>query len=170
MLEAAETYFIIYCCLYVSSTMCDNMFICYLNEHSTYFERDTRFFYIEKIFLLLQGWYTICASRILEVLNKTRRTLIDKHAPLKHTWITTRPHPWYNNDIHQAKLHRRSCERKWRVNKCLSSRNNYVNARTYVTKLIKVHKITYRCPSGISTGSFVVFSICSASGWYYPRA
>ena len=53
------------------------------------------------------------------------------------------PHLWYNNDIHQAKLHRRICERKWREKKCLSSHNDYVNARNYVTKLIKVHKITY---------------------------
>ena len=78
-------------------------------------------------------------SSCIELLNKTLRTLIDKHAPLKRTC----PHPWYNNDIHQAKLHRRTCEREWRVNKCLSSRNDYVNARNYVTKLIKVHKITY---------------------------
>ena len=82
-------------------------------------------------------------SSCIELLNKTLRTLIDKHAPLKRTCIKTRPHPWYNNDIHQAKLHRRTCEREWRVDKCLSSRNDYVNARNYVTKLIKVHMITY---------------------------
>ena len=54
-------------------------------------------------------------SSCIELLNKTLRTLIDKHAPLKRTCIKTRPHPWYNNDIHQAKLHRRTCEREWRV-------------------------------------------------------
>ena len=79
----------------------------------------------------------------IDLLNKTQRTLIDNHAPLKRTRITTRPHPWYNNDIHQVKLHRRTCEREWRVKNCLSSRNDYVNARNYVTKLIKVYKITY---------------------------
>ena len=82
-------------------------------------------------------------SSCIELLNKTLRTLIDKHTPLKRTCIKTRPHPWYNNDIHQAKLHRRTCEREWRVKKCLPSRNDYVNARNYVTKLIKVHKISY---------------------------
>ena len=60
-------------------------------------------------------------SSCIELLNKTLRT----------------------NDIHQSKLHRRTCEREWRVKKCLSSRNDYVNARNYVMKLIKVHKITY---------------------------
>ena len=82
------------------------------------------------------------SSRI-ELLNKTLRTLIDKHVPLKPTCIKTRPHPRYNNNIHQAKQHRRTCEREWRVKKCLSSRNDYVSARNYVTKLIKVYKITY---------------------------
>ena len=82
-------------------------------------------------------------SSCIELLNKTLRTLIDKHAPLKRTYIKTRPHLWYNNDIHQAKLYRRTCKRELRVKKCLSSRNDYVNARNYVTKLIKVHKITY---------------------------
>ena len=82
-------------------------------------------------------------SSCIELLNKTLRTLIDKHAPLKRTCIKTRPHPWYTNYIHQAKLHKRTCEREWRVKKCLSSRNDYVNARNYVKKLIKVHKITY---------------------------
>ena len=82
-------------------------------------------------------------SSCIELLNKTLRTLIDKHAPPKRACIKTRPHPWYNNDIHQAKLHRRSCEREWRVKKRLSSRSDHVNARNYVTKLIKVHKITH---------------------------
>ena len=82
-------------------------------------------------------------SSCIELLNKTLRTVIDKHAPLKRTCIKTRPHPWYNNDIHETKLHRRTCERELRVKKCLSGRNDYVNARNFVTKLIKVHKITY---------------------------
>ena len=79
----------------------------------------------------------------IELLNKTLRTLIDKHAPLKRTCIKTRPHPRYNNDIHQAKLHRSTCEREWIVNKCFTSRNDYVNERNDVTRHIKVHKITY---------------------------
>ena len=39
-------------------------------------------------------------SSCIELLNKTLRTLIDKHAPLTRTCIKTRPRPWYNNDIH----------------------------------------------------------------------
>ena len=35
-----------------------------------------------------------------------------------------------------------TCEREWRVKKCLCSRNDYVNALNYVTKPIKVKKIT----------------------------
>ena len=92
-------------------------------------------------------------------MNKTLRTLIDKHAPLKRTCIKTRPHPWYNNDIHQAKLYRRTCEREWRVNKCLSSRNDYVNARNYVTKLIKVHKITYYKDRLVNADNKSMFSL-----------
>ena len=34
-------------------------------------------------------------SPCIELLNKTLRTLIDKHALLKRTCIKTRPHPWY---------------------------------------------------------------------------
>ena len=82
-------------------------------------------------------------SSCIELLNKTLQTLIDKHALIKRTCIKSRPHPWYNNDIHQAKLHLRTCEREWKENKCLSSRSDYVNARNYVTKLIKVHNINY---------------------------
>ena len=67
-------------------------------------------------------------SSCIELLNKTLRNLIDKHAPLIRTCIKARPHSWYNNDIHQAKLHRRFCEREWRIKKCLSSRSDYVNA------------------------------------------
>ena len=85
-----------------------------------------------------------------ELLNKTLRTLIDNHAPLKRTCIKTRPHPWYNNDIHQAKLHIRTCERELRVKKCLSIRNDNVNAQNYVTKLIKVHhRFIVRFPIGL---------------------
>ena len=80
-------------------------------------------------------------SSCIELLNKTLRTIIDKHAPLKCTCIKTRPHPSYNIDFHQAKLHRRTCEREWKVNKCLSSPSDYVNALNYVTKLIKVRQI-----------------------------
>ena len=29
-------------------------------------------------------------------------------------------------------LHRRTCEREWRVKNCLSSRNDHVNTRHYV--------------------------------------
>ena len=69
-------------------------------------------------------------SSCTELLNKTLRTLIDKHAPLKRTCINTRPHV-YNNDIHQANLHQRSCEREWRVNKCLCSRSDYIYIYLY---------------------------------------
>ena len=98
-------------------------------------------------------------SSCIELLNKTRRTLIDKHAPLKRTCIKTRPHLWYNNDIHQAKLHRMTCKRELRVKKCLSSRNDYVNARYYVTKLIKVHKITYYKDRPGNTDNKSMFSL-----------
>ena len=81
-------------------------------------------------------------SACTESLNMSLQTLINEHAPQKRICIKTRPHPWYNNDIHQAKLCRRTCERAWGRQKCVTTRNNFVSARNYVTELI-THRKTY---------------------------
>ena len=47
----------------------------------------------------------------------------------------------------------------YRVKKCLSSRNDYVNARNYLTKLIKVHKITYYKDRLVNADNKIMFSL-----------
>ena len=63
----------------------------------------------------------------IELLNRTLQTLIDTYAPLKCT--CTKLTLILDITMIVAKLHQRTCEREWRVNKCLSSRNDYVNVR-----------------------------------------
>ena len=78
-------------------------------------------------------------STCIELLNKTLRTLIDKHAPHNRTCIELA----LILGIIMIFTKPSYIEGLVRVNECLSSRNDYVNSRNYVTKLIKVHKINY---------------------------
>ena len=66
-----------------------------------------------------------------------------KHAPLKNTRVKTQPHPWYNEDIKDARLYRRVCERVWRHTGLQCARIAYHEARNLVNNLIKRTKIQY---------------------------
>ena len=52
-----------------------------------------------------------CVDKMLDAFNSTLSTILNKHAPLKKIRVKTQPHPWYNEDIKDARLHRRVCER-----------------------------------------------------------
>ena len=80
---------------------------------------------------------------MLDAFNSTLCTILNKHAPLKKIRVKTQPHPWYNEDIKDARLHRRVCERVWRHTGIASARIAYKEARNLVNKLLKRIKIQY---------------------------
>ena len=57
-------------------------------------------------------------DNLAKTYNHTLSHLLELHAPLKTKTIVSRPTvPWYNDEIHRAKLLRRKAERKWRKTK-----------------------------------------------------
>ena len=76
-------------------------------------------------------------DKMLNAFNSTLSTILNNHAPLKKIRVKTQPHPWYNEDIKDAHLHRRVCERVWKHAGLQSARIAYKEARNMVNKLIK---------------------------------
>ena len=56
----------------------------------------------------------LSVDKMLDAYNNTLSIPLNKHAPLKKTRVKTQPHPGYNEDIKDAGLYRRVCERIWR--------------------------------------------------------
>ena len=54
---------------------------------------------------------TTNTDKWVRMFNELLSSLMDKHAPLKRIRIRTQPHPWYDNDIRDARLKRRKCEK-----------------------------------------------------------
>ena len=103
---------------------------------------------------LLVIWITTEFSNLLNLFNKLFlyfftsswicwTVYLNKHAPLKKTQVKTQPHPWYNEDIKDARLYRRACERVWRHTGLQCARIAYNEARNLVNNLIKRTKIQY---------------------------
>ena len=66
----------------------------------------------------------------------TLRSLLDRHAPVKHKNTTSRPCvPWMNDEIKSAKRQRRKAERKWRASKAHIDLLSYRTMRNRVTFL-----------------------------------
>ena len=66
----------------------------------------------------------------------TLRSLLDRHAPVKHKNIAIRPCvPWMNDEIVLAKRQRRKAERKWRASKAHIDLLSYRTMRNRVTFL-----------------------------------
>ena len=66
--------------------------------------------------------------------NTTLSSVIESHAPLKTKTIVSRPTvPWYNDDIHKAKLLRRKAERKWKKTKRETDFQLFKKRRNHVT-------------------------------------
>ena len=62
-------------------------------------------------------------DKMLDAFNSTLSTILNKqHAPLKKIRVKTQPHPWYNEDIKDARLHRRVFERVWKYTGVESAR------------------------------------------------
>ena len=70
---------------------------------------------------------------------------LDKHAPLRKIRICTNnsPNPWYDDDIEEARLKRKTCEKTWRHSKLEIHRQIYVAARNGCTSLIFKKKTEY---------------------------
>jgi hypothetical protein len=80
----------------------------------------------------------------LDQYNQTLSALIEKHAPLKRGIVTVRPVvPWYDEDIHRAKLERRKCELTWRRSHLTVHREIYQQSRNKVSALITKAKTSY---------------------------
>ena len=94
--------------------------------------------------------------------NELLSSLVDKHAPLKRIRIRTQPHPWYDNDIRDARLKRRKCEKYWKMTNLQSSRLSYTNARNTVNNLVKKKKSLYYRHKLQNANSKDMFGIVSA--------
>ena len=69
---------------------------------------------------------------------------IESLAPLKTNTIVSRPSvPWYNDDIHKAKLLRRKAERKWKKTKRETNFQLCKKRRNHVTHLLNEAKRTF---------------------------
>ena len=70
---------------------------------------------------------------------------LDKHAPLRTIRICTNntPNPWYDDDIEEARLKRKACEKTLQHSKLEIHRKIYVAARIECTSLISKRKTEY---------------------------
>ena len=91
--------------------------------------------------------YTQPAQNISDAVNQYNETLkqiYNKHAPEKSKIVTIHPHaPWYNDTIGKAKTERRKAERQWRKSKLSIHRQNYVEKKHIVNKLVDQAKKDY---------------------------
>ena len=91
--------------------------------------------------------YTKPAQNISDAVkqyNETLKEIFNKHAPEKSKVVTIRPHaPWYNDAIGKAKRERRKAERQWRKSKLSIHRQNFVEKKQIVNKLVDQAKKDY---------------------------
>ena len=70
------------------------------------------------------------------LFDSTLRSLLDRHAPVKHKNTTSGPYvPWMKDEIKLAKRQRRKAERKWRAFKAPIDLLSYRTMRNRVTFL-----------------------------------
>jgi len=70
------------------------------------------------------------------LFDSTLRSLLNRHAPVKHKNITIRPRvPWMTDEIILAKRQRKKAERKWRTSKAHIDLLSYRTMRNRVTFL-----------------------------------
>ena len=51
----------------------------------------------------------LSVDKMLDAFNNILSITLNKHAPLKKTQVKTQPHPWYNEDIKDARLYNNIC-------------------------------------------------------------
>ena len=76
--------------------------------------------------------------------NTTLTSVIESHTPLKTKTILSRPTvPWYNDNIHKAKLLRRKAERKWKKTKREANFQLFKRRRNHATHLLDEAKCKF---------------------------
>ena len=75
-------------------------------------------------------------NEIVCTFNTSLRKLLDKHALLKKIRIRTKPRPWYDQEVENARVYRRVCENLWRLTGLNLTRTLYTTSRNYVNKLV----------------------------------
>ncbi|KAK6177921.1 hypothetical protein SNE40_012787 [Patella caerulea] len=83
-------------------------------------------------------------EELVQLFNSTLKELLDKHAPVTFKHMRAKSvNPWYCNEIMQAKIERRTAERKWRLTKLEVHRQIYNTARNKVNFIIRKVKSSY---------------------------
>ena len=83
-------------------------------------------------------------DELAALFDNTLRSLLDRHAPVKHKNTTSRPCvPWMNDEIKLAKRQRRKAERNWRASKAHIDLLSYRTMRNRVTFLSNKARIDY---------------------------
>ncbi|XP_078363787.1 uncharacterized protein LOC144648005 [Oculina patagonica] len=83
-------------------------------------------------------------DELAALFDNALRSLLDRHAPVKHKNITIRPCvPWMNDEIILAKRQRRKAERKWRASKAHIDLLSYHTMRNRVTFLMNNARSDY---------------------------
>ena len=64
---------------------------------------------------------------LVAIYNKGLKATLDNHAPLKQKYITVRPYnPWYDDEIHMAKLAKPRCWPAHRVLLCMKKYTHFI--------------------------------------------
>ena len=61
--------------------------------------------------------------------------------------------PWYNGEIHRAKIKKKKKERRWRRHKSDETRRQYIEARNYVNQLIRKRKCEFYSEKTLQAGT-----------------
>ena len=76
--------------------------------------------------------------------NSTIRSIVDRHAPLKHKVVPVRKNAeWYNDRIRLSKQTRRQKERTWRKSGLITHKEDFIDAKRDVNSLISQAKTDY---------------------------
>ena len=94
-------------------------------------------------------------DELAALFDNTLRSLLDRHAPVKHKNTTSQPcDPWMNDEIKLAKRQRRKAKRKWRASKAHIDLLSYHTMRNRVMFLSnKARSDYYTCTNFITENS-----------------
>ena len=76
--------------------------------------------------------------------DSTLNMLVNKHAPLRTRTIVKRPEqPWFNDELRDAKISKRRCERKWRKSKDEADKWLFKKARNKLVHQLETSRNTF---------------------------
>ena len=80
----------------------------------------------------------------VKTFESSMRQILDKHAYeiLKNVFVKTES-PWYNADVHMAKIAKRMAERRWRKSRLTVDRDIFIKEKNKMKKIIKKAKSDY---------------------------